>query len=72
MDWSPTLEDREGPVYRHIVDALAADITNGRLRRGQQLPTHRASRKRLASTSRPSRERTPKRGVVGLPKRVSD
>ena len=39
MDWTPTLADREGPVYRHIVDALAADITNGRLTRGQQLPT---------------------------------
>jgi DNA-binding transcriptional regulator YhcF (GntR family) len=25
-----------------IVDALAADIANGRLVRGQQLPTHRA------------------------------
>jgi DNA-binding transcriptional regulator YhcF (GntR family) len=47
MDWAPTLAEREGPVYRHIVDALAADITNGRLRRGQQLPTHRALAKAL-------------------------
>jgi DNA-binding transcriptional regulator YhcF (GntR family) len=29
-------------MYRRIVDALAADITNGRLLRGQQLATHRA------------------------------
>lgn len=42
MDWLPTLNDRNGPVYQRIVDALAADIANGRLRRGQQLPTHRA------------------------------
>jgi DNA-binding transcriptional MocR family regulator len=42
MDWVPTLNDRDGPVYVRIVDALAADIANGRLRRGQQLPTHRA------------------------------
>ena len=48
MDWAPTLADREGPVYRHIVDALAADIANGRLRRGQQLPTHRALAKALS------------------------
>ena len=48
MDWSPTLADREGPVYRHLVDALAADIANGRLRRGQQLPTHRALAKALS------------------------
>ena len=47
MDWAPTLADREGPVYRHIVDALAADIASGRLRRGQQLPTHRALAKAL-------------------------
>src|SRR5260370_41336340 len=42
MDWVPTLADREGPVYRRIVEALTADIASGRLRRGQQLPTHRA------------------------------
>ena len=47
MDWAPTLADREGPVYRHIVDALAADIASGRLRRGQQLPTHRSLAKAL-------------------------
>ena len=42
MDWLPTLDDRTGPVYQRIVDALTADIAGGRLRRGQQLPTHRA------------------------------
>jgi DNA-binding transcriptional MocR family regulator len=29
-------------MYQRIVDALAADIANGRLLRGQRLPTHRA------------------------------
>ncbi len=48
MDWTPTLDDRSGPVYQRIVDALNADIASGRLRRGQQLPTHRALAKRLA------------------------
>jgi DNA-binding transcriptional regulator YhcF (GntR family) len=47
MEWIPTLADREGPVYRRIVEALAADIASGRLRRGQQLPTHRALAKAL-------------------------
>ena len=47
MDWTPTLEDRAGPAYQRIVDALSADITSGRLRRGQQLPTHRALAKAL-------------------------
>lgn len=42
MDWLPTIHEGSGPVYRRIVDALSADIANGRLRRGQQLPTHRA------------------------------
>lgn len=42
MDWIPTLNDRQGPIYLRIVDALAGDIAGGRLRRGQQLPTHRA------------------------------
>ena len=47
MDWTPTLADREGPVYRRIVEALTADIASGRLHRGQQLPTHRALAKAL-------------------------
>jgi len=47
MEWVPTLADREGPVYRRIVEALSADIASGRLNRGQQLPTHRALAKTL-------------------------
>ena len=42
MDWRPILNDRRGPVYESIVEALAADIASGRLRRGERLPTHRA------------------------------
>ncbi len=42
MDWVPTLSEWSGPAFARIVDALAADIVSGRLRRGQQLPTHRA------------------------------
>jgi DNA-binding transcriptional MocR family regulator len=47
MDWIPTLSEREGPVYRRIVEALAADVASGRLSRGQQLPTHRGLAKVL-------------------------
>lgn len=47
MDWLPTLSDRAGPAYQRILDALVADIAAGRLRRGQQLPTHRALAKAL-------------------------
>src|SRR5215475_1807208 len=47
MDWLPTLEDRPGPLYQRIVEALAADVGSWRLRRGQQLPTHRALAKAL-------------------------
>lgn len=47
MDWTPTLEDRSGPAYQRIVDALSADIASGRLSRGQQLPTHRSLAKSL-------------------------
>ena len=65
MDWVPTLTDREGPIYRRIVEALTADIGNGRVRRGQQLPTHRALAKRLASISPPSRGHMPRRGSAG-------
>src|SRR5262245_36617268 len=47
MEWLPTLDDRPGPMYRRIVDALTDDIAGGRLLRGQQLPTHRALAKTL-------------------------
>jgi DNA-binding transcriptional MocR family regulator len=47
MDWTPTLSDRQGPVYQRIVEALTEDIASGRLHRGQQLPTHRALAKAL-------------------------
>jgi DNA-binding transcriptional MocR family regulator len=42
MDWTPTISDRQGPLYHRIVNALAEDIAAGRLRHGQALPTHRA------------------------------
>jgi DNA-binding transcriptional MocR family regulator len=42
MDWVPALSEWSGPVFRRIVEALAADIASGRLIRGQRLPTHRA------------------------------
>jgi DNA-binding transcriptional MocR family regulator len=42
MDWVPTISEWSGPAFKRIVEALAADIAGGRLKRGQQLPTHRA------------------------------
>src|SRR5215469_17039977 len=42
MEWLPAIAEARGPVYLRIVDALSADIASGRLRRGQQLPTHRS------------------------------
>jgi DNA-binding transcriptional MocR family regulator len=42
MDWIPTLSEWSGPAFRRIVDALAADISSGRLKRGERMPTHRA------------------------------
>jgi DNA-binding transcriptional MocR family regulator len=42
MDWVPTIVPRAGPVYRQIAEAIERDIMSGRLRRGQQLPTHRS------------------------------
>src|SRR5258708_8523328 len=40
-NWLPDLTQHRGPRYRAIADALAADITPGRLATGQRLPTHR-------------------------------
>ena len=42
MDWIPAISEWQGPLYMRIVEAMTADIANGQLLRGQQLPTHRA------------------------------
>jgi DNA-binding transcriptional MocR family regulator len=42
MEWLPTLAEGSGPLYQRIVECIAVDVANGRLVRGQQLPTHRA------------------------------
>jgi len=47
MDWTPTIADRQGPLYQRIVNALAEDIAAGRLHQGEALPTHRALAGRL-------------------------
>jgi DNA-binding transcriptional MocR family regulator len=47
MEWVPTLSEWSGPAFRRIVDALSADITSGRLKRGEQIPTHRALAREL-------------------------
>ena len=39
--WLPKLENRRGPVYRAIADALDEDVQNGALRAGMRLPPHR-------------------------------
>ena len=39
--WSPDLDQASGPRYVAIADALAADISTGRLTPGTRLPTHR-------------------------------
>lgn len=39
--WRPRLRRSSAPLYAAIVDALAADVSTGRLRAGDRLPTHR-------------------------------
>lgn len=40
-DWLPDLQQRNGPRYRAIAEAMADSIGNGTLRPGDRLPTHR-------------------------------
>lgn len=39
--WKPRLRRSDAPMYAAIVDALSADISAGRLKAGERLPTHR-------------------------------
>jgi DNA-binding transcriptional MocR family regulator len=46
--WIPQLpEHTSGPIYRAVVDVMAADIAAGRLPPGRQLPPHRVLAKAL-------------------------
>lgn len=46
-NWHPRVDDRAGPRYLAIVDALATDISGGLLHPGDRLPTHRELARRL-------------------------
>ena len=48
--WQPSLENRAGPAYRAIADAIAEDLAEGRLSAGERLPTHRDLAERLGVT----------------------
>ena len=39
--WTPDLSRYDGPRYVAIVEAIAEDIELGRLKPGDQMPTHR-------------------------------
>lgn len=48
--WTPDLRGRDGPLYRVIADALAADVEEGRLAPGTRLPTHRELAEKVGVT----------------------
>ena len=48
--WSPRLPRHAAPIYRAIADALEKDVTEGVLRDGTRLPTHRELADRLGVT----------------------
>lgn len=48
--WQPSFENRAGPAYRAIADAIAEDLAKGRLSPGERLPTHRDLADRLGMT----------------------
>src|SRR5215467_5935660 len=48
--WVPDLTPYNGPRYRALAEALAADVREGRLAAGARLPTHRDLAWRLGVT----------------------
>jgi DNA-binding transcriptional MocR family regulator len=46
-EWIPNLSGRKGPAYRAIVNAIAEDIAERKLRPGARMPTHRHLAERL-------------------------
>jgi DNA-binding transcriptional MocR family regulator len=39
--WTPEIAQQRGPRYLRIADSLASAVTNGNLKPGDRLPTHR-------------------------------
>lgn len=48
--WVPKVDKRDGPIYRAIVEAMLADVGQGHLKPGAQLPTQRALADALSIT----------------------
>ena len=48
--WAPEMTERPGPRYLAIADAIADDLSGGRLAPGARLPTHRDLADRLGVT----------------------
>ena len=48
--WSPDLDRFDGPRYRRIADAIAADVGQGHLQAGSRMPTQRDLAWRLGLT----------------------
>lgn len=49
--WIPDLSRHEGPRYAAIVEAIAEEIEQGRLKPGDQMPTHRELANQLGVTT---------------------
>ena len=49
--WTPDLSRRDGPRYTAIVEAIAEDVEQGRLKPGDQMPTHRDLANRIGVTT---------------------
>jgi len=48
--WSPEIEEKIGPRYLAIADAIERDVSSGTLPEGARLPTHRELAERLGVT----------------------
>ncbi len=49
--WTPDLSRHAGPRYRALVEAIAEEVERGRLKPGDQMPTHRELATRLGVTT---------------------
>ncbi len=48
--WAPSLKGRQGPLYQALAESIADDCARGRLKAGDQLPTHRELADRMRVT----------------------
>src|SRR3990172_5255718 len=70
--WKPTLSNREQPLYLAIANAIAEDISSGKLADGERLPPQRDLPRELPGWNTPPPSAMPRELLESASKHLSN